>query len=428
MKNTLKKAIIVITAAMMIIASAVPAAAASEIAITSVTFPTVKTVKVGQSQTLTVTTAPANATNKTAITWSLDEAAKKVINYKANGTGTLKSKNSSITITGKAAGTGTITTTIKTYNNAGKVLKTFVKKTKVTVVKAIPLKSITLSKTSTTLNVNATQTLSINYNPSNTNDSKTATWTSSNTAVATVSAGKITAKKPGTATITAKVGTKTATCKVTVKAPLTKLVLNKTTANMVVGNTTTLTVSYTPSNTTDSKTVTWTTSNSAVVTVSGGKLTAKKAGTATITAKVGTKTATCSVVVTSSAIPGTGSVERLNTTECYNTLNQYRKNVGKAALKRDATLEKYAEIRAREIVVNFSHTRPNGDKGLRIIPGNLYKGENIAKGQRTCASVMTAWYNSAGHRENMLDKNYTKVGIVGIKYNGTMYWVQLFSS
>ena len=263
MKNTLKKALILVTAAMMVIATAVPAAAATETAITSVSFPTVKTVNVGQSQTLTVTTAPAKATNKTSITWTLDAAAKKIINYKANGTGTLKSKNSSITITGKAAGTGTITTTIKTYNNAGKVLKTFTKKTKVTVVKAIPAKT---------------------------------------------------------------------------------------------------------------------------------------------------------------------AVSHVSTTECYNTLNQYRKKVGKAALKRDANLEKYAEIRARELVVNFSHTRPDGTKGLRIIPGNIYKGENIAKGQRTCASVMTAWYNSAGHRDNMLDKNYKKVGIACIKYNGTMYWVQLFSS
>ena len=76
----------------------------------------------------------------------------------------------------------------------------------------------------------------------------------------------------------------------------------------------------------------------------------------------------------------------------------------------------------------FSHTRPNGNSGLSIISGNLYKGENIAKGQRNCAAVMKAWYNSAGHKANMLKVNYTKVGIAGYEYNGTIYWVQLFSS
>lgn len=62
------------------------------------------------------------------------------------------------------------------------------------------------------------ETLKATINPSNTTDSKTLTWTSSNTSVATVdSTGKVTGVNAGTATITVTTSNKkTATCKVTV--------------------------------------------------------------------------------------------------------------------------------------------------------------------------------------------------------------------
>ena len=185
-----------------------------------------------------------------------------------------------------------------------------------------------------------------------------------------------------------------------------------------------LTVTYKPANTTASKAITWKSSNTSIATVSGGTVVGRKAGTVTITAKCGNKTATCKVTVKNAA-------RFLNVNECYNTLNTYRKNnkVAKNVnLKKDATLEKAAQTRAKELVSKFSHTRPNGKSGLSIISGNVYKGENIARGQKSCAAVMKAWYNSAGHKANMLRKDYTKVGIAGYEYNGTIYWVQLFSS
>ena len=76
----------------------------------------------------------------------------------------------------------------------------------------------------------------------------------------------------------------------------------------------------------------------------------------------------------------------------------------------------------------FSHTRPNGKQGLSLITGNKWKGENIAMGQKTCKAVSKAWYNSKGHRENMLRKQFTKVGIACYEYNGVTYWAQMFSN
>ena len=125
---------------------------------------------------------------------------------------------------------------------------------------------------------------------------------------------------------------------------------------------------------------------------------------------------------------------------CYSKLNYYRKKNGVKKAARSAALEKYAKIRAKELVRRYSHARPNGTRGFEIIPANqcgtidvgyhhyYYRGENIARGQKSSKKVMKAWYGSASHRHNMLNSNFSKVGIAGYKYKGRIYWVQLFSS
>ena len=171
------------------------------------------------------------------------------------------------------------------------------------------------------------------------------------------------------------------------------------------------------------KDFTWKSSNTSVVTVSGGTIKAVNAGTATITVSANGKKDTCKVTVKSTA-------KWINANEAYTHLNNYRKGAKVGTLKKDANLEKIAKIRAEEMAKSgkFSHTRPNGQSGLTLIKGNVHKGENIAKGQKTPAEVTKAWYNSTGHRANMLNKNFTKVGIAAFVYNGTVYWVQIFSS
>jgi len=157
--------------------------------------------------------------------------------------------------------------------------------------------AITLTAIGQTANLMATIT------PSNTKN-KNVTWTSSNTAVATVSnSGVVTAKGNGAATITAKTsdGTNlTAQCAVTVLTA-TGISLNQTSLTMTsVGQTTTLTATVSPSNAVN-KSVTWSSSNTAVATVSStGVVTAKGNGTATITVKTTDGTdlsATCAVMV-----------------------------------------------------------------------------------------------------------------------------------
>ena len=160
---------------------------------------------------------------------------------------------------------------------------------------------VTLDKTSQNLVVGGTVDLIATVAPGNATN-KDVTWDSSDSTVAEVStAGKVTAKKAGTATITVTTadGSKTATCTVTVVAatvPATGVTLDKTTASLEVGKDVTLTATVAPADSTDA--VVWSTSDATIATVAGGKVTALKAGTVTITAKAGDKTATCTVTVT----------------------------------------------------------------------------------------------------------------------------------
>ena len=86
---------------------------------------------------------------------------------------------------------------------------------------------VTLNKNTTTLAVNATEQLTATVQPTNATN-KVVTWSSNNTAVATVVNGLITAKTAGTATITVTTadGGKTATCAVTVDGSLPPMCTN----------------------------------------------------------------------------------------------------------------------------------------------------------------------------------------------------------
>ena len=180
--------------------------------------------------------------------------------------------------------------------------------------KDIVVTSVSLDKTSLTLEVGENYTLVVTVSPSNATD-KTITWSSTNSSVAVVSGEKVTAKSEGTTTITAEAHNgKKATCTVTVNEPaqevieVTSVSLNKTSLTLEIGASETLTATVLPSNATD-KSVTWTSSAQSVATVANGKITAVGSGTATITATTSNgKTATCMVTV-NAAVPEITQVE-----------------------------------------------------------------------------------------------------------------------
>ena len=113
-------------------------------------------------------------------------------------------------------------------------------------------------------------------------------------------------------------------------------------------------------------------------------------------------------------------------------VNEERAKAGLSALTLDENIASAALIRSKEIETSFSHTRPDGRGFGTVLTDNgiTYRGagENIAWGQKTPEAVMTAWMNSAGHRANILDPNFKKIG-VGHRQSssGTHYWTQLFT-
>ena len=228
------------------------------------------TLNKGQSVTLKATITPENTTDQTVIWNSSNEKVAAVSNGIVN-----------------AIGVGTANITAETANGKKVVCKVTVKS---------PATKISLNKTSATLEKGKTLTLKATITPTDSTDN--VTWSSTDTSIASVSKGKVTAKKAGTVTITAKTTSgQKASCKITVKPPVSSVKLNKTSATVQKGKSITLKATINPSNAIN-KTVTWTTSNKNIATVSGGKVTTKKAGTVTITAKTANgKKATCKITV-----------------------------------------------------------------------------------------------------------------------------------
>ena len=145
----------------------------------------------------------------------------------------------------------------------------------------IPVKSVSLDKTKLTLGAKEKFTLKATVKPSNATN-KTVTWKTSNKKVATVSKGKVTTKKAGKVTITAKADGKSKKCVITVKKAPNKITLNAKKKTLKKGKKFQIKAKL-PKNTASYK-ITYKTSNKKVATVSAsGKVTAKKKGKAIIT-------------------------------------------------------------------------------------------------------------------------------------------------
>lgn len=117
--------------------------------------------------------------------------------------------------------------------------------------------------------------------------------------------------------------------------------------------------------------------------------------------------------------------------EVIRLTNIERAKAGRSALIYNAGLQKAAMIRAKEISVKFSHTRPNGEDSSTALyevgVGNS-SGENIAAGQKSPELVVKAWMNSQGHKLTLLDKENLYIGVGFYQdTDGRYYWVQSFA-
>ena len=158
-----------------------------------------KTIAIGEAIDFsTMLQFTPSDTNQKDVTWNSTNTSVATVSNKG-------------LVTGIVAGSTTITATAKDVSGNDLVATCNV------TVKAISVTGVSLDVTSTEMSIGGTKTLTPTISPSNATN-KNVTWTSSNTSVATVSGGVVTAKAAGSATITVKTvdGNKTATCSVTV--------------------------------------------------------------------------------------------------------------------------------------------------------------------------------------------------------------------
>lgn len=117
--------------------------------------------------------------------------------------------------------------------------------------------------------------------------------------------------------------------------------------------------------------------------------------------------------------------------EVVRLVNVERARYGLSALAADGELSRIARYKSQDMRDKgyFSHESPTYGSPFQMLKsfGVSYRaaGENIAYGYATPQKVVNAWMNSEGHRANILNASYTRLG-VGYVASGD-YWTQLFT-
>ena len=129
-------------------------------------------------------------------------------------------------------------------------------------------------------------------------------------------------------------------------------------------------------------------------------------------------------------IPALDTSVRAYEQEVIRLVNVERAKAGLKALTEDWELSRVARYKSQDMhdLRYFSHNSPTYGSPFDMMKafGIRYRtaGENIAMGYRTPAAVVQGWMNSPGHRANILNASYTKIG-VGYVASGN-YWTQHF--
>ena len=119
--------------------------------------------------------------------------------------------------------------------------------------------------------------------------------------------------------------------------------------------------------------------------------------------------------------------------EVLRLTNIERANQGLPALEWDSRLGAAARKHSQDMARtnNLSHTGSDGsrphERSEREGFEYSFHGENIATGQATPANVLRSWMNSPGHRSNILNREYTHLGVgLASSAGNRNYWTQKF--
>lgn len=113
-------------------------------------------------------------------------------------------------------------------------------------------------------------------------------------------------------------------------------------------------------------------------------------------------------------------------------VNAERQKQGASPLKANNQVASLARAKSQDMVDNnyFSHQSPTYGSPFDMLKNGgvsyMYAGENIAMNQ-TVDGAFKAWMNSEGHRKNILNPNFTELGVgIAPKGNGSYIYTQLF--
>ena len=111
--------------------------------------------------------------------------------------------------------------------------------------------------------------------------------------------------------------------------------------------------------------------------------------------------------------------------DMHNAVNKERKKAGVPPLEWSDRIHRAARVRAKEITVNYSHTRPDGSSWFTV-DDEILSGENIVYGYASVPDAMSSFMDSPGHKDNLLYSGHGTAGYGVVSFDGTYYYVQLF--
>lgn len=123
---------------------------------------------------------------------------------------------------------------------------------------------------------------------------------------------------------------------------------------------------------------------------------------------------------------------QINTTQIIYWTNIERTNATLPALSENSTLDAIAEARVEDMFAKgyFEHISPTGQSVSTVSNSLGYKyiyiGENIAMGNfGSSRDLLNAWMASPGHKANILNTEYTEIGVAAKQstYNGSLVWI-----
>jgi len=116
--------------------------------------------------------------------------------------------------------------------------------------------------------------------------------------------------------------------------------------------------------------------------------------------------------------------------DMLNAVNHERKQRGASALCYNSKLMNAAAVHSKDMARHsrMSHTGSDGSSASKRVTRAGYSwnrvAENVAMGQSSVSSVMRSWMNSAGHKRNILNSQYTMFGYA----KSGRYWTQVFGA